>query len=215
MYCEDDLLPISALQHLMFCERRCALVHLEQQWEENYFTAQGRIIHEKAHSEQQDRRGDLRIERGMALKSSRLGLIGKADVVEFHLKEGNVWIPFPIEYKRGRKVADDFYRVQLCAQALCLEEMLNLGFALSEGAIFYGKTRRRENVLFDETLRSKTILACEELHALIDSGVTPKAEYCEKCDQCSLNEICLPKIFASKTIEEYLKRMVSEYEETS
>src|SRR3990167_1000943 len=132
MYTEGDLLPVSALQHLLFCERQCALIHIEQAWSENLFTAQGRILHEKVHSETAERRKDIRVEYGMPLRSLRIGLAGKADVIEFHRRQDGSWQPFPVEYKRGRKKPDNRDNVQLCAQALCLEEMLGVSIPRSE-----------------------------------------------------------------------------------
>ncbi|VAW34145.1 CRISPR-associated RecB family exonuclease Cas4 [hydrothermal vent metagenome] len=153
MYDEDDLLPLSALQHILFCERQCALIHIEQLWVENMFTAQGRIMHERVDRSGGESRGDIRIEFALPLRSLRLGLIGKADAVEFHRQsEGNpAWLPFPVEHKRGRPKKDNCDKVQLCAQALCLEETLSL--TIPQGALFYGKNRRRQLVEFDEVLR--------------------------------------------------------------
>ena len=145
MYSEDDLLPISALQHLTFCRRQCALIHIEQLWVDNIFTAQGNVLHERVHDEKRESRRDVRLEHGMPLRSLRLGLVGKGDVVEFHRDvSGKSWRPFPVEYKRGRNKEEECDRVQLCAQALCLEEMLGVGAA--SGAIYYGKDRRRVEV---------------------------------------------------------------------
>ena len=135
-YKEDDLIQLSALQHLVFCERQCALIHIEQVWSENLFTAEGRIMHEKVDTANRESRGNIRIEYGVPMRSLRLGLIGKADVVEFH-KTGDKWIPFPVEYKRGKPKLDNSDKAQLCAQALCLEEMMNVG--IPEGALFTGR----------------------------------------------------------------------------
>ena len=140
-YSEDDLIMISALQHFAFCPRQCALIHIEQVWTESGLTAEGRIMHEKVHEEQRESRGAVRIECGIPLRSLRLGLIGKADVVEFHRIGKGVWQPFPVEYKRGKPKPDHCDKVQLCAQAMCLEEMLSV--PVPEGALFYGRTRRR------------------------------------------------------------------------
>ena len=149
-YTEDELIQLSALQHLVFCERQCALIHIEQLWSENLFTAEGRIVHEKVDTANRESRGNIRIEYGVPMRSLRLGLIGKADVVEFH-RNGDKWTPFPVEYKRGKPKGGNCDKVQLCAQALCLEEMLNV--EIPEGSLFYGQTRRREDVTFDEKLR--------------------------------------------------------------
>ncbi len=208
-YSEDDLLPISALQHLQFCERQCALIHIEQAWSENLFTAQGRILHEKVHSETAERRRDVRVEYGMPLRSLRLGLVGKADVIEFRRQGNGSWQPFPVEYKRGRKKPDNRDNVQLCAQALCLEEML--GVAVPRGAIYYGKERHRTDVEFDEALRKETEETAGRLRRLIDSGKTPPPVYEEKCDTCSLMGICLPKTLGKRTsISKYFAVMIKE-----
>lgn len=194
MYSMDDLLPLSALQHLLYCPRQCALIHTEKAWAENRFTAEGRVMHEKAHDEDfVEHREGVRIERGMSLRCLRLGLIGKADVVEFHRLPGTKnWMAFPVEYKRGKPKEDHCDKVQLCAQALCLEEML--GDVISNGAIYYGKIRRRLDVVFDNDLRGETEKTASDLHALIASGKTPLPVHSEKCEACSLADLCLPKI---------------------
>jgi CRISPR-associated exonuclease Cas4 len=203
MYSEDDLLPLSALQHFIFCQRQCALIHLEQAWVENRFTAEGRVMHENAHEQGMENRKDVHIERGIPLRSFTLGLTGKADVVEFH-KQDSVWLPFPVEYKRGKPKANDCDKVQLCAQALCLEEMLKV--KISVGALFYGKTKHRLDVPIDDGLRQETIEMAERLHAFIAQGKTPKAEYEEKCEACSFLDICLPATAGSSlSVEKYLK----------
>jgi CRISPR-associated exonuclease Cas4 len=213
MHPEDDLLPLSGLQHLVFCERQCALIHIEQAWEENRLTAEGRLFHERVHEEGTESRGDIRIAHGVRLCSSRLGLIGIADVVEFHRVSGGpggnppdgaaqltgvagLWRPFPVEYKRGKPKPDDCDEVQLCAQAMSLEEMLDV--SIPNGALFYGSTHRRKEISFVTGLRERTVELAERLHNLIRSGVTPAARYEPKCDQCSLFEICRPKSVASR-----------------
>lgn len=200
MYSEDALLPISALQHLLFCKRQCALIHIERLWAENRLTVEGKHLHKKAHEGPDERRGGVRIVRGLALRSLRLGLVGNADVVEFPdppmsdvpslVPNPQPLIPNPIEYKLGQPKKDDSDRVQLCAQALCLEEML--GVHVSQGALFYGKSRRRLAVAFDEALRQRTEAAARELHELVESSVTPRAVREPKCDACSLFNLCLP-----------------------
>ena len=212
-YTEDDLLPLSGLQHLAFCERQCALIHIEQAWAENLFTAEGRIMHERVHeADRGESRGDVRVEYSMPLRSLRLGLIAKADVVEFHrrVEEGKeVWRPYPVEYKRGRPKKANVDKVQLCAQALCLEEML--GVEVPSGALFYGKTRHRQDVDFDADLRSETEDTARRFHRLFESGHTPKPVYEKKCDSCSMMNLCLPKtIGKDKSIERYLMDAMSE-----
>lgn len=209
MYSEDDLLPISALQHLMFCERQCALIHIEQLWAENIFTAQGRVMHERVHGETSESRKDVRVEFGMAVRSLTLGLIGKTDAVEFHRQPDGQWRPFPVEYKRGKNKVQTCDRVQLCAQAMCLEE--TLGSVIPAGAIYYGKERRRTDVAFDEALRAETLGTIARLHQLIESGVTPKAVYKCECDSCSLKEYCLPQTLeCAQNVESYLKDTVKD-----
>ncbi|WP_320040842.1 CRISPR-associated protein Cas4 [uncultured Desulfobacter sp.] len=209
VYQEKEYLSLSALQHILFCPRQCALIHIEQLWEENLFTAQGRIMHERVDRGDQADKGKIRIEYGLPLKSARLGITGKADVVEFHRTDSSVqkWVPFPVEYKRGKPKKDLSDKVQLCAQAMCLEEMLNID--IPSGALFYGKTRRRLEVAFDEELRQKTKAAAEQLHAMFESGITPPPEYAKKCDTCSFLSQCMPKAIEKKrTVAAWLNRMV-------
>jgi CRISPR-associated exonuclease Cas4 len=215
MYSEDDLIPLSALQHLLFCERQCALIHIEQMWNENLFTAEGKIMHERVDEAGRESRGNVRIEFAMPLRSLRLGLVGKADVVEFHRKSAsqNVkspeWVPFPVEYKRGKPKKDNCDRVQLCAQALCLEEMLDV--EIPSGALFYGKTRRRKDVDFDNALRQETESAAIQLHKLIESRQTPSPVYTPKCKNCSFFHVCLPKTIEKKhSVKQYLSGAISE-----
>jgi CRISPR-associated exonuclease Cas4 len=192
MYSEDDLLPISALQHLAFCERQWGLIHLEQQWAENRLTAEGRQLHERAHGGADELRDGVHICRGLRIRSLRLGLIGVADVVEFHPEPGGISRPFPVEYKRSRPKPGRWDEVQLCAQALCLEEMLNT--VIAAGAIFYGQPRRRMEVGFAADLREETERLASRLHELQTAGRTPPPVYEPKCDNCSLLAICLPQM---------------------
>jgi CRISPR-associated exonuclease Cas4 len=209
MYSIDDLLPLSALQHIAFCERQCALIYTEQVWAENRLTVEGKIMHERVHDESRESRGDIRIDYGVSLRSLRLGLIGKADVVEFHHRQDGSWLPFPVEYKRGKPKADDCDKVQLCAQAICLEEMLSV--AIPEGALFYGQTRRRFDVVFDEALRRETEETARLAHALIASGRTPPPVYEKRCESCSLMADCLPKtIQKRRSVKNYLVRILGE-----
>lgn len=207
-YPEEDLLPLSALQHYLFCKRQCALIHIEQVWAENLFTAEGRLLHEHVDTAGGKSKGDVRIEYSVPIRSFRLGLIGKADVVEFRrYKDG--WLPFPVEYKRGRPKRDHTDRVQLCAQAICLEEMMDV--EIKEGALFYGKTRRRQAVRFDETLREETFKTSRSVHELINSGLTPSPEYGKKCKNCSLIAECMPESSGKKLkVKNYLNRILRE-----
>ena len=209
MYNEDDLIQLSALQHYAFCPRQCALIHVEQVWAENRLTAEGRIMHEHVHEEGDESRGDVRIERGASLRSLRLGLIGKTDVVEYHRQADGSWQAFPVEYKRGKPKPDHSDKIQLCAQAMCLEEMLNA--YIPAGALFYGKTRRRLDVDFDEALRQEMEAAAIKTHELIDGGITPAPVYAKRCESCSLMAECMPKTIQKKrTVANYLKRMLDE-----
>jgi CRISPR-associated exonuclease Cas4 len=213
MYSEEDLLPISALQHFLFCPRQWGLIHLEQAWSENLLTAEGRLLHDKAHESETENRPDLRIVRGLRLCSYRLGLTGQADVVEFYKTENGImldsaaglWQLVPVEYKRGNPKIDTCDEVQICAQALCLEEMLKTN--IERGFIFYGKPRRRQQVDFTATLRRQTEQIVQELHRLIADKITPRAKYGKKCKSCSLFELCMPKVIGiEKDIGHYLAK---------
>jgi CRISPR-associated exonuclease Cas4 len=206
MYNEDDLLMLSALQHLLFCPRQCALIHIEQQWIENRLTAEGRILHERVHTAAKESRRKVRVEFDMPIRSLELGLIGRSDVVEFHLMDDGVWQPFPIEYKRGRPKKDDSDRVQLCAQAMCLEEMLSI--EVPAGALYYGKKKRRTAVEFDQQLRQTTRETSRALHILLTSRTTPPPKYSPRCDSCSFIELCLPKTACKKNkVGSYMQKM--------
>jgi CRISPR-associated exonuclease Cas4 len=188
----DDALPISGLQHLAFCPRQWALIHLEQAWMENRLTAEGRLLHERADLPGQSRRHDLRTVRGMLLESRRLRLTGRADVVEFRPE------PFPVEYKRGKRKPTDCDLVQLCAQALCLEEML--GWSVPRGAIFYGEPRRRLEVDFTADLRTRTVALATTMHSLYTARETPAAQPGKHCRRCSLVDLCLPQATAQASV---------------
>lgn len=219
MYSEDNLLSVSALTDMVFCERRAALHQLEGTWEENRATAEGHQLHDKVHDGKGESRGDVRIARAIRLRSFRLGLAGVTDVVEFHrvkndLSAGIVlpnvtgrWMPFPVEYKRGIVRHEQSFEVQLCAQALCLEEMLN--GSVPEGALFYGISRRRKDVVFTPELRHITERSAERLHELFDSGITPPATYEKKCERCSMIDLCRPRDFSGgKSVQAYLQREI-------
>ncbi|WP_029460882.1 CRISPR-associated protein Cas4 [Solidesulfovibrio alcoholivorans] len=208
MYAEDELLPLSALQHLLFCRRQCALIHIERVWAENAFTVRGGILHEKAHEQGYASRDGVRVARAVPLRSMELGLSGVADVVEFHESRAGE-IVFPVEYKLGQPKADACDTVQLCAQALCLEEMLSR--RIEAGAVFYGRTRRRLAVAFDAALREATRAACADLHAFVAAGRTPQARYEKRCRSCSLEATCLPQACGGKrSARVYLRQAVEE-----
>lgn len=210
MYPEADLVPLSALQHYLFCPRQCALIHVEQIWEESRLTAEGRILHERVDAGGVEKRRDVRRAFGLPIRCLRLGLTGKADVVEFHRQADGRWTPYPVEHKRGRRKEEDWDRVQLCAQALCLEEML--GVSVPEGALFYGKEQRREVVEINEALRRKTEEVAAGVHRMLEEGRTPPPEYSPKCDRCSLVDICLPRgVGGSKSrVARYLAKVLEE-----
>jgi CRISPR-associated exonuclease Cas4 len=217
-YLESDLLALSGLQHLAFCERQWGLIHVEQAWSENVLTAEGRVLHERSHEGESELRGGILTARGVRLRSLRLGLAGVADVIEFHRVEKaedhtegdasparplsvslsgrrGLWRPFPVEFKHGRPKAGRCDEVQLCAQALCLEEMLDV--EIPAGALFYGQTKRRMDVELDASLRSVTERLAVRMHALFDSGTTPPAAYdSKKCKSCSLLDLCRPEALA-------------------
>lgn len=192
MHSEDDLIPISALQHVFFCERQFALIHLEQLWEENVYTAEGKVLHERVDTVGHESRRLFKQEFGMSLRSLLYGIVGKADLVELHLSPaGGVAKALPVEFKRGKNKESDCDRVQLYAQALCLEEML--GVSVHEGSFYYLGSHRRTIVEFTTTLRAHTLEAIDRARAILDSRLTPKAKYEKaKCDRCSLQDLCMP-----------------------
>lgn len=204
---DDDLIPLSALQHYLYCPRQCALIHLEQQWAENRQTAEGRLLHDKADTPAIELRHGVRTVTAMPLSSTDLGISGVADVVEFHV-EPTGERPYPVEYKRGRPKAHRADEVQLCAQALCLEAMF--GTTVAEGALFYGQPRRREHVVFDEALRSLTRQTIDATRAMFISGRTPLANYeARRCDSCSLLDLCQPRLLGKAGhVDAWLKRQL-------
>ena len=204
MYSEDDLIPLSALQHYAFCRRQCALIHIEQIWQENVYTLEGRILHEKVHSGKSEKRRATRTQFGMPVRSLELGLSGKTDTVEYG-DDGAVRI---IEMKRGRSKAKGMDEIQLCAQAMCLEEMLSL--SIREGWLFYRKARRRKAVVFTPELRTKTSELAYEVHRFLDVGRTPPPLPDEKCPRCSLYGVCLPEPLAKrKSVAKYIARALT------
>jgi CRISPR-associated exonuclease Cas4 len=217
MFTEEEFLPLSGLQHLEFCERQWALIHIEQVWEESALTAEGRILHERVDAPAQESRVDVVVCRGVAVWSKRLGLSGRADVVEFHRAADGVevpgraglWLPFPVEYKRGRPKAGLCDEVQLCAQGMCLEE--RFGVRIGEGALFYGRTRHREAVAFRAPLRERTEALSARMHEMYRLGETPPPVYSERCEKCSLRERCMPRALEKPgPVERYLARALRE-----
>jgi CRISPR-associated exonuclease Cas4 len=205
---EDDYLPISGLQHLVFCERQCALIHVERVWVANHLTVEGDHLHARVDDAGSRTRSDVRLARRLALRSHRLRLVGYADIVEFHrdVQAPERENPLPVEYKRGRRghwLAD---QVQLCAQAICLEEAF--GVAVPEGAVFYAKSQRRRPVVFDGDLRAATERAAARFHELMANGKTPRGVFEKKCRKCSLLEVCLPETTQRDASGRYVASLV-------
>lgn len=219
-YPESDYLMLSGLQHFEFCRRQWALIHIEQQWAENYRTTSGELMHKKAHEEMSvEKRGNLIIMRGLRISSRQLGLSGQCDVVEFHRNHKGVniygyedkWVPVPVEYKRGTEKEGHEDEVQLCAQAICLEEMFLT--EVPKGFLYYGEDRRRTEIAFDEELRRHVMELAFQMHEIYKRGTTPKVKTGKKCRSCSLNELCIPKLNKQMDVEEYIGSMMMEAEE--
>lgn len=215
MYSEDEYLMLSGLQHFVFCRRQWALIHIEQQWAENYRTADGRVMHRNVHDASlHEKRGDTVTARAMAVSSARLGLSGECDAVEFRKDNGGIEIfgldgrysVTPIEYKRGAPKADESDIMQLAAQAMCLEEMLCCDIPV--GYLFYGDTRHRLKVEIDAALRSRVEKAVCEMHDMFSRRYTPKVKRSKACNACSLKEICLPVLCSEKSAEKYMRDML-------
>jgi CRISPR-associated exonuclease Cas4 len=217
LYLEDDLLMLSGIQHIAFCERQWALIHVEQQWEENVLTVEGQHLHERSDDPFRDNvKGDLITWRALALTSYRLGLYGRADVVELmpadnddkdsiliRNKTGR-WKLVPVEYKKGKPKPDERDEVQLCAQALCLEEMYDIN--ISFGFLYYGTTRHRYDIQFDSKLRELVIFYAKRMHEIFVAALTPPADYQPHCKSCSLKDICLPCSMGNRiSASDYLK----------
>ena len=223
VYSDDELLALSLLQHIVFCERQCALMCNEQLWSDNQLTVSGSQLHRRVHGDapRREKRGDDIVVRELLLCSHSLGVTGKADVVEFHRVSSDgvpiegydgQWQPYPVEYKHGKPKVDDCDRVQLCAQAICLEEML--GVCISEGAIFYGKVQKREQVILSDELRSLTSSSARRLHEMLRSGENPPATRHEGCDQCSIIGFCMPDVMRNRhKASEFMKAALREHQE--
>ncbi len=202
---DREPIPLSALQHWLFCPRQCGLIHLEQIWLENRWTAEGRQLHGQMDQNRHRLAAGVRLVTGLAVGSRKLGLVGVADMVEFHPRRQGGFLPYPVEYKRGRPKEHDADRVQLCAQAMALEEMN--GVAVPEGALFYGQKRRREVVVFDAKLRQLTAECAAAVHEMMAERVTPAASYDRRCEACSLITVCLPKkCGATAVVADYFRR---------
>lgn len=211
MYSEDEYLMLSGLQHFAYCRRQWALIHIEQQWAENERTIDGQLFHTTAHNEEKiEKRGSLLITRGLRIKSSALGMSGICDVVEFRKSADGItlfsydglWEPYPVEYKKGLPKLNDADVLQLCGQAVCLEEMLMCH--IPQGSLFYGENRRRTIVDFTDELRARVYSMAQEMHDLWKKGYTPKVKPQKGCNACSLKEICLPRLGKVKSVESYI-----------
>ena len=201
---EDDLIPLSALQHFLFCPRQCALIHVERLWADDAATMEGQILHKAVDAGFGESRAGVRIARGVAIRSLALGVSGRADVIEFH---GRPARPFPVEYKRGKPKSHRADEVQLCAQALCLEEML--GVDVPDGALFYGEKRRRTPVAFDPDLRALTHRVAHDAREMIHAARTPRATLHAGCRRCSLQSLCQPdRMQAPPDVEAWLEREI-------
>lgn len=216
-YTEDNYLMLSGIQHFKFCKRQWALIHIEQQWEENVHTVVGELMHKKAHDPYLvEKRKDLLIARSLPIVSREMGVSGECDVVEFHRCEDGIKLHghrgnfsvYPIEYKKGKPKLTEEDRLQLVAQALCLEEMFSTN--IQEGALFYGETRRREVLEITEDLRQEVREMFREMHQYFDRKYTPKVKYSKVCNACSLKEICLPKLGKSGAVKTYIEQMLKE-----
>ncbi|NLM18868.1 MAG: CRISPR-associated protein Cas4 [Clostridiaceae bacterium] len=216
---ESEYLMISGIQHFIFCRRQWALIHIEQAWEENYFTTHGILLHERVDQHDiKEKRGDTISVRGMSISSYRLGMSGRCDLVEFKKNEKGVYIPqfdgkyipYPVEYKRGKVKRDDSDRFQLLAQIMSLEDMLNI--ELSEASVFYHEVRRRTSYSFTNEDKQDLIKVAEEMHQLYDRGYTPRPKTSKKCLSCSLKDICLPELDKIPTASDYIKERIKECE---
>ena len=214
---EEEYLQLSGLQHFTFCRRQWALIHIEDQWAENYRTVDGRLMHERVHDQEfRESRGDRLTVRGLAIHSAQLGVSGQCDAVEFFKDPDGIslrdrdglWRPYPVEYKRGRPKAHSADELQLCAQAMCLEEMLCC--AVPEGALYYGEPRRRTVVSFTPELRGQVRDSLAEMHELYKRRYTPKVKPSKACNACSLKDLCLPKLMGRKTVADYLATAMEE-----
>lgn len=207
MYTEDQFIQLSSLQHYVFCPRQCALIHVEDVWRDNVLTVRGEILHEKVDTDTYESRGAVKTVRGLRIHSYRLGIVGRCDVVEFRARGGSQNEPeiVPVEFKAGQPKQDLSDKVQLCAQALCLEEMLNT--TIARGAFFYGRIRRRMQVEIDGELRKQTEEIIAAVHDLVSRKFVPTARYMEKCKRCSLEEICQPKAMNERKLRQYMKEL--------
>ncbi len=212
-YNEEEFLMLSGLQHFLFCRRQWALIQIENQWADNLRTVDGALIHQNAHdSGFRESRGDRVIVRGMKVFSRTLGVSGQCDVLEFIRSDDGIplegreglWRPYPVEYKRGSPNSQSGDTLQLCGQAMCLEEMLCC--SIPEGALYFHEIRQRKVVQFTEELRQKVRDSLLEMHDLYRRGHTPKGKPTKSCNACSMKELCLPKLMNKRSVMEYLRQ---------
>ena len=217
IYSEEEFLQLSGIQHFSFCRRQWALIHIENQWAENYRTIDGAILHQNAHDTQfQESRGDRLITRGVSIYSGELGVSGQCDVLEYHRGSAGIplpgrdglWQPYPVEYKRGKPREDTGDALQLCGQAMCLEAMLCCD--IPEGALYYGEIRRRERIVFTPELRAQVRQMLAQMHDLYHRGYTPKVKPTKSSTACSMKELCLPKLMKTRSVSAYLKAAMEE-----
>lgn len=210
---EIDLIPISALQHIAYCPRQFALIHVEQVWAENFFTAHGQLLHQRVDSGEVEQRGQVRYERSVGVLSERLGITGKLDLLEITGSvDGSNLKYFPVEYKRGKHKVQDWDRIQLCAQALCLEDMR--GVSVTEGALWYQQERKREQVMIDESLRELTLRMIAQARAILDTRRTPAPTNDKtRCKSCSLVDLCMPDMARTDKSTSYIQQMFNEVNE--
>ena len=215
MYAEEDYIMLSGIQHFAFCRRQWALIHIEQQWEENYKTTAGELMHKKAHEEGSfEKRGDLLVTRGLRIASHELGFSGQCDVVEFHQDKNGItvfgydgkWSLIPVEYKHGRPKEHNADELQICAQAICLEEMFQT--RIDEGFLYYGENRRRSKVIFGADLRNEVKNISNEMHELFHKGYTPKVKPSKQCKACSLENLCVPKLQKIVKVSTYIEQSI-------
>lgn len=215
MYAEEDCIMLSGIQHFAFCRRQWALIHIEQQWEENYKTTAGELMHKKAHEEGSfEKRGDLLVTRGLRIASHELGFSGQCDVVEFHQDKNGItvfgydgkWSLIPVEYKHGRPKEHNADELQICAQAICLEEMFQT--SIDEGFLYYGENRRRSKVIFGADLRNEVKNISNEMHELFHKGYTPKVKPSKQCKACSLENLCVPKLQKIVKVSTYIEQSI-------
>ena len=198
-------IPLAALQHYAFCPRQCALIHNEQAWAENFLTAQGRALHERVDGGELETRKGVRFERSVHASAEKFGISGVLDMIEHELATGRLK---PVEYKRGKPKVGLWDKIQLCAQALCLEEMT--GKTVEEGALWYQQTRHREPVVFSGSLRQETLAVIEQVRSLLESGATPPPVYGKHCKACSLVEICQPQLMGKDRSAGYVEGLFGE-----